>query len=443
MHPAIERAYTDLDGEAARFDTLSAALAPALPLLSDLASTPQDPGWHAEGDVATHTAWVMDEAAALARAHHLSPARRLTLTLAALLHDVAKPLTTRTQDIDGRARVVAPNHAAVGRHWLAQRLLALDLPYPILRAVLALVGAHHAPKKLVLRDRPAPAYRALADHTGLHDLSLLYLLARADMQGRDCDDKPSQLDLIELFRLDAEAHGVLPPDLSSPAPPWWQPWARDLAARLGDPTTDPDAAQALEFTLSLGRRDAAAGLITTPDEAFARSFTRRKQGLASVWLTCGLSGSGKSRWVAHNLPDCDVICLDALRQEVSGDAEDQDHNGQVLQLARERLRQHLRARRPIVWDATSLRASFRAAVLGLAREYGLHTTLVTFHVPPDVAATRNRQRARQVPPNVLSRQARAFEWPHPDEADRVLSIDQHGLTLHDSRAELLSCLSTA
>jgi putative nucleotidyltransferase with HDIG domain len=440
MHPALQRVLEDPARAADAYSALAAALRADLPLLDDLASTPQDSSWHAEGDVATHTAWVMREAMALADAYDLPAHRRLTLLLAALLHDIAKPLTTREQEIDGRIRVVAPHHAELGRSWLAPRLLPLGLPYPMLCDVLALVGAHHAPKKLVLRSKPLAAYRGLATRA---DLSLLYLLARADMQGRACDDKPTQLDIIDMFRLDAEAHGLLPEGadaLRAPAPRWWLDWALALAPHLGDPLHDPTDTEALEYTLGHGRRDAVEGVISTHHEALARSFTRRKQGIASVWLTCGPSGSGKSRWVTEHLPDHDVICLDDLRQELSGDAEDQSLNGQVLQLGRERLRQSLRARRAVVWDATSLRASFRAAVLGLANEYGLHTTLAVFHLTPDATATRNRQRARQVPVNVLERQLRAFEWPQTDEADRTLFIDQRGQTLYDTRDDILAAL---
>lgn len=81
--------------EPVTFDELSAELRPVLPLLGELPHTPQDPEWHAEGDVATHSALV------LARAHELSegldPFDRAALLLAAALHDIGKALTTREE----------------------------------------------------------------------------------------------------------------------------------------------------------------------------------------------------------------------------------------------------------------------------------------------------------------------------------------------------------
>lgn len=95
---------------------MNAALAPALPLLSRLGKTPQEPEWHAEGAVAVHTALVQREVHALADTHALSPERRLSLLLGALLHDVGKVLTTREeQDAAGRSalcRRATPSGAA-------------------------------------------------------------------------------------------------------------------------------------------------------------------------------------------------------------------------------------------------------------------------------------------------------------------------------------------
>ena len=61
---------------------------------------PQDPEWHPEGEVFTHTMLVLD------RAHELIDdlpyAKQVTVMLAALAHDFGKPATT--EFIEGRWR---------------------------------------------------------------------------------------------------------------------------------------------------------------------------------------------------------------------------------------------------------------------------------------------------------------------------------------------------
>lgn len=128
-------------GASPNLDECVEALGDRLPLLRRFRETPQDPEWHAEGDVHIHTQMVMDEAYQLLAgpASHLEGEGRLLLVLGALLHDIAKPICTRPQELKGVERIVARGHEAAGRSYLAPRLLG-ELPYPSLEVLLGLVG---------------------------------------------------------------------------------------------------------------------------------------------------------------------------------------------------------------------------------------------------------------------------------------------------------------
>src|SRR4029453_7788910 len=82
------------------------------PQLLPLGATPQDPQWHPEGDVWTHTLQVVDEAAGLRDDLCSDRPRALTVMLAALLHDVGKPATTFNDPKDGHVR--SPGHEEAG-----------------------------------------------------------------------------------------------------------------------------------------------------------------------------------------------------------------------------------------------------------------------------------------------------------------------------------------
>jgi tRNA nucleotidyltransferase (CCA-adding enzyme) len=153
-------------------------------LFPELAATigcPQEPEWHPEGDVFTHTKLCMDEAAKLVG--DLDKPRRITVMLAVLLHDVGKPLTTRI--IDGRIRSMSHDEAGVEPARRVLNTLGLHTlgGYDVRSQVLALVFDHLRPGQFH-RDgeRVTPgAFRRLARRV---NINLLYRVAKADSLGR-------------------------------------------------------------------------------------------------------------------------------------------------------------------------------------------------------------------------------------------------------------------
>jgi tRNA nucleotidyltransferase (CCA-adding enzyme) len=152
-----------------------------LPEMVPLYTCPQDPEWHPEGDVWTHTLMVIDEARR--RNADLDRPRRATLMLGAVCHDLGKPTTTAFTE--GRWR--SPGHEAAGVD-PATRLLdrfninTLD-GFDVRGQVLALVAEHLRPMAFsktrdTVRDG---AFRRLAAKV---DLELLARFAYADSAGR-------------------------------------------------------------------------------------------------------------------------------------------------------------------------------------------------------------------------------------------------------------------
>lgn len=153
------------------------------PELEPLATTPQDPEWHPEGDVWTHTLQVVDEAAALLAGLEGDRPRRLAVMLGALCHDLGKPATTRFEDGRVRSRGheeagLPPTEALLDR-WGVHTLLGYDL-----RAqVLALVAQHLKPGQLY-DDRERVTDGAIRRLARKCEADLLYRVARADCLGR-------------------------------------------------------------------------------------------------------------------------------------------------------------------------------------------------------------------------------------------------------------------
>jgi HD domain len=194
-----------LNGATPNIDEFVLILGDRFKLLKEYKSTPQDTQWHAEGDVHIHIGMVLEETYKIlaTQATHLSPNNRLSLILGALLHDIAKPLTTKQENIQGIMRTVSPRHASIGRSYLAPKLMGLGLDYEVVETTMGLVGYHHDPKQLVTKGKFAKDYQRLAR---LANPELLYWLELADIRGRECQDKQQQIDYIEMYGLFAQEY---------------------------------------------------------------------------------------------------------------------------------------------------------------------------------------------------------------------------------------------
>ena len=126
------------------------AIADRFPELEALAATPQEPAWHPEGDVWTHTLMVLDCAVAVARRPEweFSDSERLHVALGALCHDLGKPLTTTRAVRDGVERTVSPRHEIEGEAPTRAFLEKLTFGEDAERATLAIVRYHDQPYAL-------------------------------------------------------------------------------------------------------------------------------------------------------------------------------------------------------------------------------------------------------------------------------------------------------
>ncbi len=399
-----------LAGGSPSMEQIVSGLGARLPLLHELENTPQDREWHAEGNVLIHTGMVLDELYTLldTQLTGLSLAARAALLIAAALHDIAKPLATREREIDGRVRVVCPRHELRGRSYLALEL-AGALPFSILQQAMSMTGYHNAPKLLVVRSKSAGAYQKLSRHV---DMEQVYWLEQADMRGRICHDKEAQLEHLEMFKMFSQEYSCW----QTMREHRWVESVRDALSSYSPATIDLVMANAI--------RDSEAGTITVVEEAIAKSYGYREE-FPEVVVPVGISGCGKTTWIQNHLADHELVSLDEIRASLSR-REDQENNSTVVRIAKEQLREHLRAKRKIVWDATSLRTDFRSAVIDLAIDYGALVTIVAFHCPPDVLAQRNKTRKHPVPAAVRLKQATSAQWPEVSESHRFLDIDEKG-----------------
>ena len=343
------------------------------PWISDLKGCPQNPIRHAEGDVWIHVHMVCEAMAALPAWRELPEPERKLLFTAALLHDVAKPDCTR---VDADGSISSRGHSWRGAVRARQILWRRGVPFAEREQVAALVRHHLVPFFLADSENPL---RLAIEVSQTARCDWLSILAESDARGRTCPDPEQILGQIRLFRQRAAEIGCL----SAP-----YPFASDHARFL--------------YFRDLGR---------LPDGPAPEQFT------CDVVLMSGLPGSGKDFWVRKNLPEAEIVSLDALRVEMG--ISPSDPQGQVLNRAKEMARDHLRSGRAFVWNATNLSRHVRGECIRLFHEYGAKVRIVYVEASPDRLFAQNRQRRRKVPESVIERLLDRWEVPDRTEAHEV------------------------
>ena len=350
---------------------------------AQMEKTPQDPEWHGEGDVWTHTKKVCDTLAEADGFRALEEGPRDVLALAALLHDIGKIRRTRQE----AGRWVSPNHGPVGAQ-MARTLLWKEFGMSgeaekqrFREAVCWLIRYHTLP--LHLSDKRDPAAQALklaANGELAPDFTLhaLCLLAEADTLGRIAPDLQDRLFDVEQSREVIREAGC-----------------------MEGPYPFPSAC--------------------TQRALFSGSKVWKNQEMyddsrCEVILMCGLPGTGKDTWIRENGEGLPVVSLDGLRKEMkTGSGENQ---GRVVQAAREKARAYLRTGQSFIWNATSL-TSLRSQQIELFEKYHARVRIVYLETAWEENIRRNAARKETVPEAVLERMLEKLEPPERYEARQV------------------------
>ena len=146
------------------------------PELAALVGCAQDPQWHPEGDVWTHTCHCLDVYAAKRTGDEWED---LIVGLAILCHDMGKPDTTYT---DENGRIRSPRHDVLGGPIAKTFLERITRQKRIFEEVIPLVEQHMRPLSLYREGAGDSAIRRLAAR--VKRIDRLVRVAHADTYGR-------------------------------------------------------------------------------------------------------------------------------------------------------------------------------------------------------------------------------------------------------------------
>lgn len=149
------------------------------PQIANLVGLEQDPEFHKEGDVFTHTGMVLDSMTHLFS--NESEEDKLVLILTALCHDMGKVNTTERvyKEKYGREVITSYNHASTGVPIAKEFLESIGCPKGIIEKVLPLIREH-----MVLENLSDKGIRKLAHRLFPANIRLLGYILKADILGK-------------------------------------------------------------------------------------------------------------------------------------------------------------------------------------------------------------------------------------------------------------------
>lgn len=340
--------------------------------------TPQNPTFHGEGDVLTHTQMVVEALTKMPAFSTLTDEQQKILLLAAALHDVGKPRTTRMED----DAWVSPHHSSVGAQiarqflWQSQNLCGDKESFRFREGVCSLIRRHGMP--IHAFDQPDGILQLAKFAESPTTVEAVCLLAEADILGRIATDSWELLEKVQ--------------------------FAEELAKENGCYTS------AVPFASPVTKRAWFSGRKVSPDVPLY------DHTWGEVILMSGLPGTGKDTWIQNNC-DLPMISLDAIRKEWKYDAS--QNQTPIVKEARERAKVLLRKKQPFVWNATGLTEMVRSEQISLFESYGASVRIVYLETDWKTNQGRNRNRRDVVPEEKLEKMLGILEPPQPWEARKV------------------------
>ncbi|MEZ4955324.1 MAG: AAA family ATPase [Saprospiraceae bacterium] len=327
---------------------------------------PQNPDYHAEGDVGVHTEMVVEALLQLPEYQALFAQEKKLLLATALFHDVAKPACLVIEN----GKVSSPRHAKVGEKMTREILWEEDFTFR--ETVCSLVRLHGLPIWALEKENPRSAVISASLRTSNY---LLYIFAKADVLGRICKDKNELLERVEYFKEFCLENNCF----EKPYP----------------------------FLNAHSR----FRYFFTNAEYTAELFDDTK---FQIILMSGIAGSGKDTFLQKNkLP---VISLDYFRQEMKISHGDKQGQGRVVQRAYELAKKYAAAKQSFIWNSTNLTADMRSKLINKLAVYNPFFKIIYLETSIENIFAR---RGEDIPLHKLEKMIQILDMPLFEEVHEV------------------------
>jgi predicted kinase len=241
--------------------------------------------------------------------------------------------------------------------------------------IAALVRLHGLPIWSLEKQNPHQAAISSSLRVNNHHL---YLLAKADANGRTCVDKDDLLLRIELFKefcLENECFFT--------------------------PKAFHNNHSRYKF---FQQEDEQYPSVIFDDTKF------------DITILSGVAGSGKDSFYETHYYGKPTVSLDAIRQEFKIKATEKDAQGKVVQIAYERAKEFCRKKQSFVWNSTNLTKDLRSKLI---RTLGVYNPCFKISYVETSMENIFSRRQNDIPMAVLERMIRQLDMPLLEEVHEV------------------------
>lgn len=141
-------------------------------------------------------------------------------------------------------------------------------------------------------------------------------------------------------------------------------------------------------------------------------------------MMMGLAGSGKSTFskqIMEGRENVVYLSSDELREELTGDENNQDANADVFAEMLKRTKEALKEGKDVIYDATNLNRKRRRGLLSQLPRH-VHKAIAYMATTYENTVSQNSQRERQVPIEVIQRMYKNLQIPICSEGWNTIEI---------------------
>ena len=349
-------------------------------------NTFQEPKWHAEGDVYTHTKMVCEKLISFSEYKELSDIEKLVVFLGALFHDIGKTVCTKVINNE----ITSPHHGPTGAMMLREYFwkelgISGTKEYQSFRESICFLLKYHSnpihdyEDKLEKRIIKLASNQALAEY---FSIKLLALLSKADALGRIGPDDDYHLLNISKFINKAK-------ELDCFDKPF-------------------------KFTDSYTKYQ----YLNKPNIWPYQTLYNNTWG--EVILICGLPGTGKDTYIKEYFKGYEIISLDDIRKEFN--ISPTENQGKTYNIAKERAKELLRNKIPFIWNATNLTDMIRNKQINLFHDYNASVKTIFLETSYKENLIRNKSRKKIVDEAVINKLLSNINMPEADISEDVIWI---------------------
>lgn len=349
-------------------------------MVESMKETPQEPDYHAEGDVWTHTKMVVEALLDNLEYRLLPDNEKEIMFWTTLFHDIGKPgVTTRNEDNN---RITSRGHSRRGMQDARLIMWHSCFPPELRESVARLILTHQEPF-VWINEANIFKIRKMSQSVNMNHLRLM---ANSDAIGRETiprNEKQTILDRVELFAFACEEEKCL-------HNPWTHNFENLHAERIyweSEGNSHPDR-------------------VVVWEEA------------SDVIFLSGLPASGKDTWVSKFGEGKPVLSFDDARAMFG--YKQTDNHGEAVQYVIKQAKILLAKREPFIWNATHLSPLTRDKHINLLRQYGAKVRILHLENDPKKLVSNNQSRDVTLMNEKIMKMAYNWEPPLPTDGHELI-----------------------